>query len=62
MLQSPNTYSTDVEKILFHKASFKNDPFFSIDTTRDALNQAVPEAIMQVQPRLGMSVMHLVCG
>ncbi|KAH7160566.1 putative monooxygenase [Dactylonectria estremocensis] len=42
----------EVEKILLHKASFKNDPFFSIDTTRDALNQAVPEVIMQVQPRL----------
>ncbi|KAB5511191.1 putative monooxygenase [Coniochaeta sp. 2T2.1] len=54
------TIGHDVEKILFHKATFKNDPFFSIDTTRDALNQAVPEAIMQVQPRLEHALRCLV--
>ncbi|KAB5515387.1 putative monooxygenase [Coniochaeta sp. 2T2.1] len=54
------TIGHDAEKILFHKATFKNDPFFSIDTTRDALNQAVPEVIMQVQPRLEHALRCLV--
>lgn len=44
----------EVDKVNFHKSTFKAPPFFTLDTGRDWLNQTLPEGILQIQPKLGM--------
>ncbi|KAI3317507.1 hypothetical protein HD806DRAFT_367660 [Xylariaceae sp. AK1471] len=40
----------------FHKTSFANAPFFSLDTHPDGFAQTVPSAIFQIQPLLELSM------
>ncbi|KAI0873912.1 hypothetical protein GGS24DRAFT_366848 [Hypoxylon argillaceum] len=42
----------ELPHINFHKTSFANAPFFSIDPYPDTLAQTVPSAIFQIQPTL----------
>lgn len=44
---------TVMEKVLFHRTTFQNPAFFSMDFNRDVLKQVVPDAILQSQPKLG---------
>jgi hypothetical protein len=48
--------STVPETVNFHKSSFKATPFLTLDTAHDSLNQTVPDGILQIQPKLGMSL------
>jgi hypothetical protein len=43
-----------VDKVNFHKGTFKAPPFFTLDTGHGWLNQTLPDGIVQIQPKLGM--------
>jgi len=44
---------TELPHTNFHKTSFANTPFFTLDTRPDDLAQALPSGIFQFQPMLG---------
>jgi hypothetical protein len=44
----------ELENVNFHRSSFQNRAFLSIDLTADWLHQVVPGGILQIQPRLGL--------
>ncbi|TPX15235.1 uncharacterized protein E0L32_004512 [Thyridium curvatum] len=49
-----------VEEIRFHKSSFKNPPFITVDIRKDTLKQVVPDGVLQIQPRLEHALRTLV--
>lgn len=42
-----------VQNVNFHKSTFANKPFYTLDTSLDSMNQALPNGILQSQPKLG---------
>ncbi|KAK0760479.1 hypothetical protein N5P37_006673, partial [Trichoderma harzianum] len=50
-----STIGHEVHKISFHRSTFGTKPYYRMNIgTRDVLQQAVPEGILQSQPRLGL--------
>ncbi|KAH8649733.1 hypothetical protein BGZ60DRAFT_551155 [Tricladium varicosporioides] len=41
-----------VQNVNFHKSTFANKPYFTFDTSLDSMNQALPNGILQNQPKL----------
>lgn len=54
MLDDGRTESAPEPRALnFHRSSFAAKPFFVVDTSKDNLEQSVPNGILHVQPKLG---------
>ncbi|KFY09151.1 hypothetical protein V491_08370 [Pseudogymnoascus sp. VKM F-3775] len=41
-----------VQNVNFHKSTFSSKPYFTLDTSLDSMNQALPNGILQSQPKL----------
>lgn len=50
---------TGLKTINFHKSTFQNPAFLSLDLTEDWLEHVVPGGILQIQPRLGIYVQRI---
>lgn len=48
-----STIGHELQAVHFHKSSFANTPFHSLDLSGDSLQQSVPTGVLQVQPKLG---------
>ena len=42
-----------VQNVNFHRSTFARKPYYTLDTSLDSMNQALPNGILQSQPKLG---------
>lgn len=42
-----------IQNVNFHKSTFASKPYYTLDTSLDSMNQALPNGILQSQPKLG---------